>query len=323
MRVCLKCLEIVNEYQDTESDSDEYANSIYPTANGSDGIVAGNAGFNMSTDHKPTSTPLMAIPATRRTAANNPNRRSQILEISEVPSPPRPPSVRSGKVSLGGIRPITAGSVRQPHHKHTYSRSYHRWPGMSPNKSERAPFHGNAAEEISGRNRLTGFHNDQVIDPELAPYMSDPGDSEEEHPSIFSVIAPRFVDTNGKPISTPSGGNGGDKTPASPGGSISNAFVAARARSKHIRSTSGSISNMLSLAIGGSGSDVAGSVSRSATHTKTRKRNSSFATTLHPRPATRGSKSHWPGMRKDQQPELAESQSEFVHSKRPEVLIFA
>ncbi|KAF8432886.1 hypothetical protein BGX38DRAFT_1102425 [Terfezia claveryi] len=215
MKVCLECQEIVKEYRD-ESDL-EHTNlqslSIpEDTVSHTAGTVPGadngfNPSFRMPAAHRPATTPLMAIPATRTTAGSNPNRRSAILEInSDKPSPPRPSSSRSMKAQIISSRPMTAASFKHsyqhnhhphPHHahyhKHTHSRSMHRWPGHNPN--DRAPFHRNAADDIlDTMNTLPAFHTDSVIDPELAPYMSDQDATDDEQMSIFATIAPRNSD---------------------------------------------------------------------------------------------------------------------------------
>lgn len=115
MRVCSPCLEIVNEYQDeSESEEDDFSpasvfhihqpidqrHQVQPGPGSVVGTPIGGPmtpGFSMPKESRPATTPLMAIPASRITAGSNPNRRSQILEINaEIPSPPRPPSSRSG-----------------------------------------------------------------------------------------------------------------------------------------------------------------------------------------------------------------------------------
>ena len=52
---------------------------------------------------------------------------------------------------------------------------------------DRAPFH---QYNVEGRSRsaLPAFHHDNIIDPDLAPFMSDEGSSEEEQASIFVEV---------------------------------------------------------------------------------------------------------------------------------------
>lgn len=219
MKVCLECQEIVKEYRD-ESDL-ELTNiqsltipedTVSHTAGTVPGADSGpNPAFSMPAAHRPATTPLMAIPATRTTAGSNPNRRSAILEInSDKPSPPRPSSSRSMKAQIISSRPMTAASFKHsyqhnhhphqhPHHahyhKHAHSRSLHRWPGLNPN--DRAPFHRNPADDVlDSMNTLPAFHTDSIIDPELAPYMSDQDGTDDEQMSIFATIAPRHSDSH-------------------------------------------------------------------------------------------------------------------------------
>jgi 1-phosphatidylinositol-3-phosphate 5-kinase len=54
---------------------------------------------------------------------------------------------------------------------------------------DRAPFHQYLNENPRSQSNLPAFHHDNIIDPDLAPFMSDDGSSEEEHPSIFATLS--------------------------------------------------------------------------------------------------------------------------------------
>ena len=296
MRVCSPCLEIVNDYQ-TESDSDDLSSAAVfrrpPAVDSSPRPVPeepSSTGFRMPKDLRPGQTPLMAIPATRTTAGSNPNRRSQILEInSDIPSPPRPTSSRSTKAIP---RPVTAGSTKglfgtsllahahpHPHHKH--SRSHHRLSGV-PFADERAPFH-RAADDKRQQKTLPAFHADNILDPDLAPYMSDEDMSDGEQMSIFATIAQRVAETSTASnaidsvgVVEPSAGSNGDKTSRN-----NSAPRIRRARSK----SRGSISGL--GAILGTGENPSAGVDKQQRRAHKR-RASGFVGPLQQRPVTRG-----------------------------------
>ncbi|KAG0645567.1 1-phosphatidylinositol 3-phosphate 5-kinase fab1 [Hyphodiscus hymeniophilus] len=53
---------------------------------------------------------------------------------------------------------------------------------------ERAPFHRGIGDDMGRKSRLPAFHDDNIIDPDLAPYMSDEGSSADEQMSIFTTL---------------------------------------------------------------------------------------------------------------------------------------
>ena len=312
MRVCNPCLNIVDGYQD-ESDSDEFSPaSVFNThqtteeRSGSPAFGHTTSGtsvgdpvtpFSMTKDMRLGTTPMMAIPATRRTAGKNPNRRSQILEINpELPSPPRPSSVRSGKASMVP-RPATAASLKNTlghhhhhHHKHQHSRSHHRWLGSSSITNERAPFHRNPVDELGSERRLPAFHSDNIIDPDLAPYMSDDDFSDQEQMSIFATIAPKYPEGFGSNMAFSASvtGTQNEKT------GVPSAGHKASKSSKPMLKNSGSINGLASVLAGSAGTSDPGSPVNNLLHPNrsTRKRNASFLSNLQPRPATRSGKGH-------------------------------
>ncbi|KAG0127794.1 hypothetical protein HOY82DRAFT_490098 [Tuber indicum] len=275
MRVCNPCLAIVNDYQD-ESDSDEFSSSTVfhhnqvmnqrngtPTGNSPSNSAAATpigepmTPFSMPKDMRLGTTPLMAIPATRMMAGKNPNRHSQILEINaELPSPPRPSSVRSGKASL----PRAGTAANTP-----------------------ALIDGLEAQV------LPAFHSDNIIDPDLAPYMSDEDISDSEQMSIFATIAPKYPEGfgSGTAVHAFAATTQNDNT-SSTGPNAPNP-------SKSKSRNPGSIGGMASiLAGGGIGAGDPGSPKNNLLHParSTRKRNSSFLSSMQPRPPTRSGKGH-------------------------------
>jgi 1-phosphatidylinositol-3-phosphate 5-kinase len=195
LRVCKTCLDIINRRHDSSGSDESADDTVLPTSffhpqqskgnfldpNQSDAMqgegeesIDGTNGDSA----RPLATPMMAIPATRRMGEST-NRRSAVLEI-DVPQLSRPSSARSLK-SLSTGRPPSSG-----HKRH---QSKHNFLGrFRAAAEERAPFHRHAGDEVDKRSRLPTFHDDNIIDPDLAPYMSDEGSSGDEQMSIFAAL---------------------------------------------------------------------------------------------------------------------------------------
>ena len=78
-------------------------------------------------------------------------------------------------------RPYTAGH-RRYNSRHLNQRAF------KSVGEESAPFHRNLAEEKGKPSRLRAFHDDNIIDPDLAPFLSDEGSSGDEQVSIMSAM---------------------------------------------------------------------------------------------------------------------------------------
>ncbi|RYP63888.1 hypothetical protein DL771_009063 [Monosporascus sp. 5C6A] len=125
------------------------------------------------------STPMMAIPATRRVGDSS-NRNSAVLEI-DAPQLSRPSSSRSLR-SISSGRPQSA-SHRRHHSKNSLLTRFKATP------EDRAPFRRSANEEMAKKSGLPAFHDDNVIDPDLAPFMSDESSGDEQQMSLFATIS--------------------------------------------------------------------------------------------------------------------------------------
>ncbi|KFY39254.1 hypothetical protein V494_04062 [Pseudogymnoascus sp. VKM F-4513 (FW-928)] len=197
LRVCRTCLDIINRRHDSSGSDDESGDDTFlPTSffqshqtrlnsmkddRASEEVPAESfTGRSLNGDSVgPVTTPMMAIPATRR-IGDSENRRSAILEI-DAPQLGRPSSSRSLK-ALSLSRPLSSGQkANQP--KHNFLNRFR------STAIERPPFHSNsAADEIKKRSRLPALHDDNIIDPDLAPYMSDDESSGDEQMSIFTAL---------------------------------------------------------------------------------------------------------------------------------------
>ncbi|KHJ36022.1 putative 1-phosphatidylinositol-3-phosphate 5-kinase fab1 [Erysiphe necator] len=196
LRVCTTCLDVINRRHDSsgsEDSADEstlpiilqsqhYDNGPIPQANIQESLfVPGqeNEPSDGNTKSRPLATPMMAIPATRR-IDDSTNRRSAVLEI-DVPQLSRPSSSRSLIGLSTGGRPPSSGHKRH-HSKHNM---LSRFKNIT---DERPPFHRGIIDDLGNKSKLPAFHDDNIIDPDLAPYMSDEGSSADEQLSIFATI---------------------------------------------------------------------------------------------------------------------------------------
>lgn len=194
LRMCKTCLDIINRRHDSSGSDDSDDESGLPTF-----FHSQQAKFDSSTSTKldmpeglsivpikmgdesrPLATPMMAIPATRRIGDSS-NRRSAILEI-DAPQLSRPSSSRSLKTLSAAARP--------PSSSHRRHQSKHNFLGRFKNHAgDRAPFHRGLTDDVGKGTRLPAFHDDNIIDPDLAPYMSDEGSSADEQMSIFATLS--------------------------------------------------------------------------------------------------------------------------------------
>lgn len=189
LRVCKTCLGIINRRYESESDDspDESYLPVYfrtrqvetgasvPISKPDDDTSLAERS-EYGDNSRTAATPMMAIPATRRPGETN--RHSAILEI-DMPQLSRPSSSRSLR-SLAAGRPQSSGH-RRHHSKNNLLNRFRTF------TEERAPFRNSAQDELMRKSKLPAFHDDNIIDPDLAPYMSDESSGDEQM-SIFSTI---------------------------------------------------------------------------------------------------------------------------------------
>jgi 1-phosphatidylinositol-3-phosphate 5-kinase len=195
LRVCKTCLDIINRRHDSSGSDDSDDDSAIPTffqsqhskfesltkAEATPGAshIHSQVAENGDDSARPLSTPMMAIPATRRIGEST-NRRSAVLEI-DAPQLSRPSSARSLRALSTAGRPQSSG-----HKRH---QSKHNFLGrFKSTAEERAPFHRGVTDDLGKKSQLPAFHDDNIIDPDLAPYMSDEGSSADEQMSIFATL---------------------------------------------------------------------------------------------------------------------------------------
>lgn len=189
LRVCKRCLEVISRRFDgsaSEDSGDEQTfmprlfgshhqktsstTSLSRTKETESGLISEG-----SEDSRPVTTPMMAIPATRRVGES---RTAAVLEI-DAPQLSRPGSSRSLR-SLAG-RPHSSAGHKRHHSKHGLLGRF------KPGPEERAPFR-KGIDDDSKKPKYPAFHDDNIIDPELADYMSDES-SEDEQMSIFATMS--------------------------------------------------------------------------------------------------------------------------------------
>ncbi|KAI5923874.1 hypothetical protein F4810DRAFT_666375 [Camillea tinctor] len=194
LRVCKTCLSIIIQRQDgnisDESADEPFLPAIFKPARSRsasssavrrerDDASISERTEDIDDDSRSLATPMMAIPATRRIGESSSNRNSAILEIG-APQLSRPSSSRS-------LRSMTSGRPQSSGHRRHHSKS-NIWNRLKVNPDERAPFRRSANEEASKKFGLPVFHDDNEVDPDMAPYMSDES-SEDEQLSIMETIA--------------------------------------------------------------------------------------------------------------------------------------
>ena len=194
MRVCKPCEGIINGYDDSSEFSDD--GSVMGTgirarhgSSGANEIAPGNSiGANKMSNNKEIEVfrqhphnlvPTMSIPATRREGEDS-GRRSAVLEIDSERRLIRPSSSRSLKSSLSS-RPHSSGHKRH-HSRHQLQRSF------KPVNEETAPFQRTPDDNSRRGGRLPAFHSDNIIDPDLAAFLSDEDSSGSEQMSIMTVM---------------------------------------------------------------------------------------------------------------------------------------
>ena len=177
LRVCKPCENIIYGHDDDSSDYTDEGDqaSIYDHSNQAGDLDDDDVHHQQQPDHTKISTPTISIPMSRKSGSEK-KRRSHVIEVG-TQTLARPSSSRSLR-SLSG-RPRSSSHKRH-HSKHQHMRHV--------KHDDRAPFHHNLHENPRSQPNLPAFHHDNIIDPDLAPFMSDDNSSEEEHPSIFAAL---------------------------------------------------------------------------------------------------------------------------------------
>ena len=193
LRVCKPCESIV----DGEDDSSEYSDAGSVSVRGSrprhgstgasDALTTPVPGSSPSktktsyrgSKHPDLSIPRLSIPATRKVGGDS-SKRPTVLEIDAERGLTRPSSSRSLRSN------VTARPYHSAHKRHNSRHLLQH--GFSSITEDSAPFHQATVEEKKKSRPLPAFHDDNIIDPDLAPYMSDEESSADEQMSIMATL---------------------------------------------------------------------------------------------------------------------------------------
>lgn len=193
LRVCKPCEGIIKGDDDSSEVSDDGSLSIrglrprHGSTGASDVLaspIPGSSPTNTkvphrSPNHPDLTVPTMSIPATRKTGGDAGNQ-PLVLEIEAERTLVRPSSSRSLKTSFAN-KSFSSGH-RRFNSRHQFQRNF------KPLNEDNAPFHQSPASDKTNSGRLPAFHDDNIIDPDLAPYLSDEGSSGDEQMGIMAAL---------------------------------------------------------------------------------------------------------------------------------------
>lgn len=176
IRVCKPCEHIINGGDDDSSVFSEESHDMSPSDEKHQITLDTSRGHSIDD----LTTPTIGIPVSRK-SANETKRRSAVIEFDSQPTLARPSSSRSLR-SMSG-KP----SISRPHTPHNRNKSV-LGRAMKSLNGDRAPFQDADSEIERKDTRLPAFHHDNIIDPEIADYLSDEGSSEEEPMSLLAAL---------------------------------------------------------------------------------------------------------------------------------------
>ncbi|KAJ6196762.1 phosphatidylinositol-4-phosphate 5-kinase [Bipolaris maydis] len=175
LKVCKPCESIIYGHDEDSSDFTDDGDQASLYDHGDQVHYSDNdEPDHVESDYTKIGTPTISIPMSRKIGSEK-KRRQHVIEVGP-PTLARPSSSRSLR-SMGG-RPRSSSHKRHPS-KHQHMRNV--------KHDDRAPFH-QYHDNSRSQPSLSAFHHDNIIDPDLAPFMSDEGSSEEEHASIFATL---------------------------------------------------------------------------------------------------------------------------------------
>lgn len=184
VRLCKPCESMMigsdDSSEETDEDRDDYAKTSLLQARpaAKDEMSERFGGPAISRMDTAVMTPTIGIPVSRRN--REAKRRSAVLEFDDSRTLARPSSSHS---LLSLSRRPRSSSHRRRHSKHHPSSH----PVRSSADIERGPFHQVSIEGAEKR-QLPNFHKDNIIDPDLADYLSDDGSEDGQHQSIMAAL---------------------------------------------------------------------------------------------------------------------------------------
>lgn len=181
VRLCRPCEDIIFGSDDDDStvfsEEDDYMRSplVQRFSEEEDEVLGQLDGPGFSRTDTEVTTPSIGIPASRRN--REAKRRSAVIEFDSQPALARPSSAHS-LASLS--RRPRSSSHRRRHSRHQPIR------GLRASTDERGPFY--CEGDPDKKSTLPNFHNDNIIDPDLAAFLSDDGSDDDESPNIMSAV---------------------------------------------------------------------------------------------------------------------------------------
>ncbi|USP82691.1 uncharacterized protein yc1106_09965 [Curvularia clavata] len=175
LKVCKPCESIIYGHEDDSSDYTDEGDQASLYDHGDQAQYSDNDEPEpVENDHTKIGTPTISIPMSRKMGSEK-KRRQHVIEVGP-PTLARPSSSRSLRSMVGRPR---SSSHKRHSSKHQHMRNV--------KHDDRAPFH-QYHDNSRSQPSLSAFHHDNIIDPDLAPFMSDEGSSEEEHANIFATL---------------------------------------------------------------------------------------------------------------------------------------
>lgn len=180
LRICKPCEAMVYGTDDDSSVFSDDGERHSHTRSTSPGAQRRGSGYAHSTDMRNFEAPSLGIPVAWKTGDSK--RRSAVIEFTNEHSLARPSSSRSLK-SLSGAHRHGIGS-----HKRSNSKQVHQHMKGHNHRLQdsRAPFQRDPEDTSKGP--IPASNRDTIIDPELAPFMSDNNSSEDDAMSIFATL---------------------------------------------------------------------------------------------------------------------------------------
>ena len=193
LRVCKPCESIIKGDDDSSEISDDGSVSVrgLRPRHGSTGAsdllaspIPGSSptdtkGSRRSLTHPDLTVPTISIAATRKTGGDA-GSKPFVLEIEAERTLVRPSSSRSLKSSF--INKSFSSGHRRFNSRHQFQRNF------KPVNEDNAPFHQSPVSDKVNSGRFPAFHDDNIIDPDLAPYLSDEGSSGDEQMGIMAAL---------------------------------------------------------------------------------------------------------------------------------------
>lgn len=179
LRICKTCEHII-----VGDDSSDFSEDEGPPSTSHSKMIrfSGIPPEDDKSEGRPTRPSYQAMHSSTSSLRNIQDLRRRVVAgvlDGSAPSLSRPSSSRSLK-SLGARPRSSSHRYRKPRHQHMRS--------LGTASDAAGAFHNSTAEDGVRVSLLPTFHTDAIIDPDLAPFLSDEGSSDEEQQSIATAL---------------------------------------------------------------------------------------------------------------------------------------